>query len=446
MSADVESTLPASLSQRSMWAFALRYRNAHLNEMIVPWRIRGPLHAQLLEEALGDLIRRHPTLRSRLKYDHGQLMQIVLRPEPVALSVVDVPGPTPATRFETARRILCDRERARIDVIEGPTLIARLLRLDADDHVLCIYVHHSMCDGGSTLIMLRDLAAFYRARWEGGPAALAPLKKQCADVARWEFMQQATGGFAEEIAYWRGELAGLPPPIALPTSGTRKGNRDFGAHAPHLMEPAPFLNALREFARGLRVTPFAVLLAALAVLLRQRTGQEDLLLGVPTRNRWTASAMHFVGYATSLMPVRVRVRGGLGVDELCTQVQGTVSRLLIHGRVPLEVLMQETELADAGQTIFPVWCQFQEAPPPVSLSSCGLTIEPLALERETLVTELDIDMLGSEQGWRCEFVYRPSLFEASMIQSMMSDYVSILRHALCEPEVTVQNLGLPRCR
>jgi hypothetical protein len=441
LTAAIEATLPASFSQRSMWAFALRFRSAHLNEMIVPWRIRGPLRVTILESALGDLVQRHPTLRSRLQYDRGQLTQLVLSAEPVAVALTDVPGPTPAARFDAARRMLCDPGRTRLDVFEGPTLIVRLLRLDADDHLLCLYVHHSMCDGGSTQIVLRDLAAFYRARWEGVPAVLPALKQQYADVAKWEFKQHAAGGFADEIAYWKGELAGLPPPIALPASGTRKSNREFDARAPHVMESAAFMSTLREFARGLRVTPFSVLVAALAVLLRQRTGQDDLLLGVPTQNRWTASAMNFVGYATSLMPLRVRADGSLGFGELCAQVQSAVTGLLAHGRVPLELLLQETELAGAGHTIFPVWCQFQEAPPPVSLDSCGLAIEPQALERESLLTELDIDMLGSARGWRCEFVYRPALFEAPSIDALMADYVATLRRVQSEPAATVEDHG-----
>jgi hypothetical protein len=426
-----------------MWAFALRYRSAHLNEMIVPWRIRGALRTDLLEAALADLTQRHPTLRSRLKYEQGQLVQEVHRAEPVMLSMTSVPGATIDDRLQAARRMLVDPGRERVDVFEGPTLIARLLRLDDDDHLLGLHVHHSMCDGGSTQIVLRDLAAFYRARWEGVPATLPPLKQQYADVARWEFQQRAAGGFAAEIAYWKGELAGLPPPIALPASGARKGNRDFSASAPHLLEPPAFMNGLREFARAQRVTPFTVFVSALAVVLARRTGQHDLLLGVPTQNRWTARAMGFVGYATSLMPVRVRAAAGMPFAELCAQVQGTVSRLLTHGRVPLEVLLQETELAHLGQTLFPVWCQFQEAPPPVSLAACGLQLEPLALERESLLTELDIDMLGSEHGWRCEFVYRPSLFDASMVQALMSDYVATLVRVQAHPSATVHALGQP---
>ena len=82
-----EGSAPASFVQRAMWAVAQRHRGAPLNVMILPWRIRGPLDVALLEAALGDVIARHPTLRTRLKLNAGQLLQIIAVSEPTVMPV-----------------------------------------------------------------------------------------------------------------------------------------------------------------------------------------------------------------------------------------------------------------------------------------------------------------------------------------------------------------------
>jgi hypothetical protein len=320
-------------------------------------------------------------------------------------------------------------------------MISSLWRLGEDDHVLCLYVHHSMCDGASIQVMIRDLVAFYRARLEGVSADLPLLTEQYADMAKWEMETYKSGNFADEIAYWKEHLADLPPPIALPASGIRKGNRDWRASSPALTEPVTFMDALRMLARQLRVSPFSLMMASLAVLLRQRTGGEDLLIGVPTLNRWSTQAMQFVGYATSLMPVRIRPAGNLGFDALCSQVHGTIRKMLAYGRVPLEILMKETELTASGNTVFPIWSQFLEGGAETSIHSSGLEFIPQPAERKSLLAELDVDMLGTAQGWRCEFAYRTSLFHAAMIEAMMADYVSTLKHVQQAPRTTVQELG-----
>jgi hypothetical protein len=432
---------PASYAQRSMWAFALRYRTANLNEMIISWRVRGPLRADLLEASLGDLVARHPTLRARLSYQHGQLYQVVVPPAPVPLPVVDVDGTTTEDRLAAAVALLNDPGRAAPDIINGPTLLARLFRIGVDDHVLCLYVHHAMCDGWSIGIMLNELMACYRARRDGVPANLPPLTEQYADIAQWELRAYEAGELDDEIRYWRGELDGLPPPVALRAIAPRKGNRDWRARTTHVNEPQAFMHGLRELAGKLRVSPFAMLLAALAVLLRQRTGNEDLLVGVPTLNRWSAQAMQIVGYMTSMLPVRVRPRGDVTFDALCQQAHSSIRKMLAYGRVPLEVLLRETALAPSGNTVFPIWAQFLEDASTADYEAAGLRFNPLATERRSLLAELDVDMIGSANGWRCEFAHRSALFDADYMRSMLLDYVRTLRHVLEQPRQSIRDLS-----
>ena len=431
---------PASFAQRSMWAFALRYRNANLNEMIIPWRIRGALRVDCLNGALSDLVARHPTLRARLRYEQGQLHQVVLPADPMQLPVLDLPGESVRTRLEGAAAFIHSCERPKLNIIDGPSMVAVLLRANADEHVLCLFIHHAMCDGASVGVILRDLFAFYRARLDKIPAELPLLTEQYADVARWEGETYASGGFADEIAFWKVQLADLPPPVELPTVGTRKGNRDWQAFSPSVIEPSAFMVSLRALARDLRVSPFAVMMATLGVVLRNRTGSEDLLVGVPTLNRWSAASMQFVGYATSLMPVRMRLSETLSFDVLCTQVHQTIRKMLAFGRVPLEVLMKETDLTKSGNTVFPVWAQFIDGGSEDRFQSCGLEITALPVERKSLLAELDVDMFGTDQSWRCEFAYRSSLFDATMIHAMMNDYLILLHHVQHAPRSKVHEL------
>lgn len=431
---------PASYAQRSMWAFALRYRTANLNEMVIPWRVRGPLRVDHMAAALGDLVQRHPTLRARLSYEHGQLYQVVMPPEPVSLAVNEVEGASVDLRLTNAVALLNAPERQALDIINGPTFLARLYRIGVDDHVLCLYVHHAMCDGWSIGIMLREMMSFYQARTGGAAADLPKLTEQYADVAQWELRAYEAGDLDDEIRYWRTELDGLPPPIALPALASRKGNRDWRARTTHVYEPAPFMHGLRELAGKLRVSPFALLLSALAVLLRHRTGSEDLLVGVPTLNRWSAQAMQIVGYMTSMLPVRVRPAGAIGFDALCAQAHSSIRKMLAYGRVPLEVLLRETALAPSGNTVFPIWAQFLEDGATAEYEAAGLRFYPMATERRNLLAELDVDMLGSATDWRCEFAYRTSLFDPDVMQSMLQDYVHILRHVREHPQATVQQV------
>ena len=431
---------PASYAQRSMWAAAQRHRGAALNVMILPWRVRGLLNRGVLESALADLCARHPTLRARLALVDGQLVQRVEAAGPVTMAVSVPQTDTAESGLPAAIEQLRELGRQPMDLAAGPLFRVQLLQLADDDHILCFFVHHAMCDGWSGQVLVRDLAAFYEARAQGYEAAMPPLIEQYADFAAAQFSTFDAGGYALEIAYWRKELADSPMPMALPTLAPRKGNRDLRCLSPTHHEPASVLDAIRSCARARKVTAFSVLLASLAVLLHERTGAEDLLIGVSTINRWHHNSLQFVGCATNLLPARIRLHGAMDFGELCKQVTATLRRLLAYGRIPLELVLRETPLSKVPGPVMPVWCQSREAAPATRVDSAGLSLTPFLIERAALLTELEVDMLESPEGLACEFAHRPALFEDSLIRSLMAGYGAIIRAVPSEPAWLVQDL------
>jgi len=420
-----------------MWASAQRYRSAPLNVMSLAWRVRGLLRISVLESALTDLVERHPTLRSRLTMDRGKLVQEVLESGRIQVVETPVQGADIAERFANAKGLLQDIGRNRIDIVAGPPIRVHLLSLAQNDHLLCFYVHHAMCDGWSSQIIIQDLLTFYEARASGQRADLPQLSEQYADVAQAQLRCSEEDGYSSEIKYWKAELSDLPLQLMLPSSGERKGNRDFHASSPIHSEPVEVLSAIRQTARSTKVSTFAVLLSAVAVLTHERTDSQDIVVGVPTLNRWSRGEMCLVGCATSLLPARIRLRRNLSFGELSVQVHATVRRLLAFGRIPLELILRETQSSPMGGAVFPVWCQTRQEAQTLHVDALGLSFAPLLIARGTLLADLDVDMIESASGLLCEFAYRPSLFEADFVAALMSDYGRILRAVANEPAITV---------
>jgi hypothetical protein len=423
-----------------MWAVAQRHHGAALNVMILPWRVRGPLRLDALGAAMADLSARHPTLRARLLLENGQLVQQVDPAVCPSITLSEPVGASAEARVQAAVEHLREEGRRPLDLGAGPVFKVHLVRLSPDDHVLCLFVHHAMCDGWSSQVLVRDLAALYVARCQGFEAALPALAEQYADFAKAQFHTHESGGYDAEIEYWRNELANSPVPLTLPAVGPRKGSRDWRCLSPTHDEPAHVLEAIRAFARMRKVTAFSVLLASLAVLLHQRTGADDLLIGVSTINRWNKNSLQFVGCATNLLPARIRLHGTMSFRELCTQVHGTLRRLLAYGRVPFELVLRETKTSLMSGLAMPVWCQSREAAPPTVVESTGLTLTPFVIERAALLTEIEVDMLESAEGLTCEFAHRPALFAGSMIQALMAAFGAIIRAVPDEPDARVRDL------
>ena len=132
---------------------------------------------------------------------------------------------------------------------------------------------------------MNDLATFYEARIEGRQTELPALSEQFTEHTNREIHTYESGGYSDEISYWREELADLPPPIELESIVPRRGNRDWSVACPTVIEPPEVLASLKALAQNRRISLFSVLLSGIAVLLHHRTGEEDLLIGVSTANR-----------------------------------------------------------------------------------------------------------------------------------------------------------------
>ena len=436
-----QRSVPASYIQRAMWIAAQRQRGAALNVMALGWRLRGRLRIDALQAALTDLVARHEAFRTRLVMNAGQLKQIVEPTCDVRLVPIAAERTNAADAEQAAWDALRTEARIPIDMTVAPPLRACLVRTGELDHVLALFVHHAMCDGWSGQVITRDFAAFYSARASGAVPGVPALTEQYSDFTQAQIRQYEAGGFSRELAYWCGELDDPPAPLELPSLVSRKGNRDWLAESPTLVESALTVSALKAYAQRRKVSLFSTALAAFSVLMHARTGVRDMLIGVSITNRWTPAAMQIVGCLTNLLPARIRIDPDEAFDTLVVRVHATVRRLLAYGKVPLELILKETRGPFALALGLPVWCQVREAAATCVAKPDGLALTPVLLDRGTILADLDADLVETQSGLVCVFAYRRPLFERAAVTALMRDYLAMLRRLPGEADVRVAALG-----
>ena len=132
-------------------------------------------------------------------------------------------------------------------------------------------------------VLTRELAALYGAFRRGAPSPLPELAIQYADYAALAARVAAGERLARQLAWWRGQLAGLPPALELPTDHPRPALRERRGAA------ASF--AIGERARRARrlcpaegATLFMTLLAGFGAPAALH-GQDDLAVGTPIAGR-----------------------------------------------------------------------------------------------------------------------------------------------------------------
>lgn len=300
-------------------------------------RITGHVDLALLQGALDDVVTRHELLRTLVVRDADPPYQEIYPPCQVPLEVKDLPPVTGKSRDIVAQELIAEAEAGTISAEEVPTLRALLCRFDDRDSALVLTVHHSVSDGWSLQVILRDLGAFYAARRSGLPAKL-PEVRQYRDYAEWQ--KASATSTAEDGAprYWQDKLRGARE-FTIPND---HGHPDSYSSPYSLYNDtidADVMSAASSLARRARTSTFTVLLSAFYVLAHKITGATDLAIRAFTAGRDEPQFQDTMGLFLNVVPFRTSLAGCTSFRDIVTRAMETFIDAITH-ELPVNVIEQ----------------------------------------------------------------------------------------------------------
>jgi amino acid adenylation domain-containing protein len=430
--------VPLSYAQELLWRLE-RTSPGHTYNVPRSTRLRGALEIPALQRALDALVARHEILRTTFDLVNDEPRQIINEPSPVPLEIIDLTETPAASRDDKARDLVRERSRRPFDLARDLQLRATVVRLDADDHVLLLESHHVSSDIVSRGIIARELQALYRELLGGTPAALTALGCQYGDFAAWQRRDLAGEHLERRLAYWRTQLAGLPP-LELPTdrratTHSRDGaivSRDF---APNLVEALRQLSARRE------MTLFMTLLAGIDVLLARHTGQEDFAVGAPISGRPHADLDGVVGFFVNTLVLRTSLDGNPSFWDVLDRVRQTCLAAFEHQDVPYELLIGELARAgrDGHTPLFNTLVSMLEGDAG-SFALHGTSSMPFSAARGAAQFDLVFSFRETKHGLGVFLEYRRDLFDAETARRMLEHLENLLAAGVREPRVAIGDL------
>jgi amino acid adenylation domain-containing protein/non-ribosomal peptide synthase protein (TIGR01720 family) len=425
---------PLSFAQERLW-FLDHLDKSTAYSMPAALDLAGALDVQALGRALAEILRRHEVLRSRIVTRDGRPVALLDEVPGTVLPVVDLSRVPPAGSHAAVRGHALGVARRPFDLARGPLLRALLLRLSDERHVLLLNVHHIAFDGWSVTVFLNELSALYGAFQAGRPSPLAEPKLQYADHAHGQ-RQWLRGEVLEtQLGYWRGQLAGAPAALQLPTDRPRPPVQTFAGSVVRFNLPAGLSDALRAVARASGATLFMALQAAFSTLLSRYTGQQDVVVGTSIANRRQREVEPLIGCFVNTLPLRVDLGGSPGFAELLARVRGVTLDAYAHQDVPFERLVEALRPGrDLSSTpVYQVMFDLLNTPP-WDLRLAGLETALLDVGWETAKFDLTLSMVEDGCELRAALEYNSDLFDRTTIQLLAEHLERSLAQAAADPQ------------
>jgi amino acid adenylation domain-containing protein len=432
--------VPTTEPQREIWLAAKLEPAASLayNEAVAI-RLKGALDVDRLRTALQQLVDRHEALRSTVTPDGAELCVA----ETVA---IDCPLHDLSGLDGTGRAgAIAEAERRAVetpfDLEHGPLVRAELFRVADGDHLLIVAAHHIVCDGWSFGVVARDLASLY-AQALGG-AAPAPADS-FADYALAESAPDDIEARAADEQYWIQRFASMPPPLDLPADHPRPRRRGFASRREDRTLDADLVAAIKRAGAQRGASFFATLLTAFGILLERLTGQDDVVIGIPTAGQSVADQANLVGHCVNVLPLRASIDASAPFSRVLGDLRGQLLDLFEHQRYTFGTLLKRLAIArdPSRLALVSVLFNLDQVLDEKSVSFPGLEFALESVPRTFENFELFVNAVQDRGALRLECQYNSELFDAVSVRRWLDAYETLLRAAVANPDTAAGALDL----
>ncbi|MDL9937936.1 non-ribosomal peptide synthase/polyketide synthase, partial [Gordonia sp. ABSL1-1] len=437
--------IPLSFAQQRMW-FLNRFDPAAATYNIpAVLALTGPVDADALRAAIGDVITRHEILRTVFPAAQGSPYQQILEPDQ-ALDRLDWAVVESRAEIETAAS-------AGFDVTAVVPLRIRLWPVADNEFVFALIAHHIIADGESMAPLIADIVTAYSARINGAAPRFTPMAVQFADFALWQHRElgdaddpsSVVGG---QLAYWTDRLASLPDVLELPADRPRPVVASRRGARAQAVIPAGVAGRVAALARECGATPFMVVHAALSVLLARLSATEDIAVATPIAGRGHRVLDPLVGMFVNTLVLRTEVGSATSFTGLLDHVRSTDLDAFAHADVPFEMLVDKLNprRSEAFAPLAQVMLSFDPAATAdTALAEIGeLAVKPVTVDEVAAQVDIYLTVSSAPEGrdWPMSIVYATDLFDDTTMVGFAERFTVLLDALTAAPDAAVGDAEL----
>ncbi|KAA6473946.1 non-ribosomal peptide synthetase/type I polyketide synthase [Bacillus swezeyi] len=383
-------------------------------------KISGKLNINKLEQAFGQLIQRHESLRTSFVVKDGVPVQKIEEQVDFQADIFDLSDVKDRESALQQEKEVMSQFLKPFKLDQTPLMRVGVIKCKENEFILMLDMHHIISDGLSQDILVSEFMELYDGK------KLAPLELQYKDFSEWQNQMLASDDMKELGAYWSERLHHLPA-LELPCDHKRPKEKSFaGAHYKFQISGEE-LSAFKQILAEEDATLFMGLLTIYQILLHKLSGQSDIVVGVPVAGRKQQELQKIIGIFVNMLPLRFYPDKEMSFTTFLHHVKELVIEDFDHQDYQYEHMVQDLKLErnTSRNLIFDTVFALQ------NLNQPALEVDGIKLsdyEYETAVSRFDLLWIVSEeeQGLSSVIEYSTDLFTKETIEKLADSLKEIL--------------------
>jgi amino acid adenylation domain-containing protein len=445
--APIMDCYPLSPAQLRMWVLSqidtasLAYNIEYVLKLI------GDLDLNLLNESFLKVIERHEVLRTYFKMNNeGDVNQYIVPIQDVDFNIASEDCSQVDNKDESVSNYLQSRNSVPFNLTKAPLIHASLIKLDTNENVLSIAIHHIISDGWSIELLVSEVVNNYNSLKRGVENNQANLAIQHKDYAVWVENELKTKSNEESKKFWMNEFKGTLPLLSLPSFKLRPVHQTFNGDSATFEFSEEFSNLLRSFSKKNNATLFTTLMTGVKSLLYRYSNQKDIIIGTPVAGREHADLENQIGLFLNILGIRTQFEENNSFLELLEKEKTTISGAFEHQDYPFDDIARNLKLKkDASRSLlFDVLIVLQNQRQLKNVVNSdkliGLEVDEYSVESKT--SQYDLSFYFTEtDSLILNIVFNTDIYDKLLIDRMFVHFENLVTKSIISPEIPVETIN-----
>ncbi len=443
---DAPTRTELSEGQKGFWTLQKFTPDMSAYNVPIAFKIEQKLDVSSFKKACEFLFKEYPILNTVIQEDNGMPYQIQ----------------SDGDLFFKEEKINHLKENEIISFVQkrakepfvletGPLFRVNLFSKSEDDMIVLITIHHIIVDGTSALIFIKSLWNAYYSYINNIVPQHTVHETTYSNFVEWEKNMLENREGEEHLNYWKDQLTGELPVLALPAKSSCPAKQSYKGRTYTKILDSRLSKKIKSFAKTSQMNLSVPFLGLFKLLLHRYSGQEDIIVGMPTLGRPERRFENVFGYFINMVPLRSQLSDDQPFIEFLKELQLTLVDGLDHSAYPFPKLVKNLKLKQkqnqnqSTAAVYKVSLVFQNFAQNISIKkiiNSGLInfgdedaqISILKEIHQTGEDEIALEISEDSDSFCLDLKYNSGSFNDSTIKKMMGHYIKLAQEVLKKPD------------
>ncbi len=432
---------PLAYSQIRPWSvFQIKGANSLYN-ILIEIKINGQLDTGLLNKSLQILAKQHPAIRTRFGQENGEAFQIIEKQVDINIKTTDLSGQENIAGKKN--QIVEELANYHFNLTSSPLFRFEVIKSAANTYSLFVCMHHTITDGWSMGIFIKDLSRIYNKLYHQKEPENTDTSFSYSDFALYQQNYFKSNSYQENLNFWKNELSGIPELLNLPYDRFRPAEQSFDGNTIVFSLNETLSSQVLGFSGQSNISPYMTCLAAYFILLKKLSRSDDIVVGSVIANRNHKELENVFGFFSNTILIRALFDNDFTSNDFIEYIRDKNLKGFENQDMPMDKLIDELKPNRnlSYNPMFQVVFNYQNMVLG-NLDLPGATVGISQIHNHTAKVDLTLNLREENGVISGEIEYAKDLFSEQSIYNYIGYYKNILETISSKKEVKISEISL----